>query len=85
MVKLDLYASYYYNDEIDNENDSDFNYDDEFGILKQAFEKLCELNISPGKFNYNNYLSDRMLKKSFRNKMLNGENLGSGKGFTRSG
>lgn len=68
MVKLDLYWEEDY-------------YGDDFDLLKEAFCKLCEQELTHGKAGYYDYMAIKRQQEMYRRKMLNG--TGGGK-FYRS-
>jgi len=88
MVKLDLYAQYYYEGDNDLSYDTDYenNYDTDYDQLKLAFEKLSELDIRPGREFYSEYFKIKTREKIYRERMLNGTGMGDKKGnFCRVG
>jgi len=88
MAKLDLYEQYYYGDSFDDVGCgfNECSYDTDYDQLTWAFQKLSELDIRPGRENYNEYMRIKTREKMYREKMLNGTGLGDGKGnFSRVG
>jgi len=73
MVKLNLdIQDYYYDDDSYDDDGSYYEGGDDFDLLKNAFEKLCEQNIVPGRINYYHYMAVKNKQRQYREAMLTG-------------